>query len=143
MGENVSFVAGLRSASRPRTVDEGVKNELPVLLDQVVDVSEDAAHDGCEYMWCCRGWEETAVGEKLSRECGSPERSAKSREQRADERSGVEGLLVGLAARVGGSSQQLLVNRGLQVDVVASKQEEEWDAVVMMLRVRHGRADEK
>jgi hypothetical protein len=50
---------------------------------------------------------------------------------------------VGLAARVGGSSQQLLVNKGLQVDVVASKQEEEWDAVVMMLRVRHGRADGK
>jgi len=36
--------------ARPRTVDEGVENELPVLLDQVVDVSEDSAHDGCEGM---------------------------------------------------------------------------------------------
>ena len=36
--------------SRPRTVDESVEDELPVLLDEVVDVSEDSAHDGCESM---------------------------------------------------------------------------------------------
>lgn len=35
---------------RPRTVNEGVEDELPVLLDEVVDVSEDAAHDGCGCM---------------------------------------------------------------------------------------------
>ena len=34
--------------ARPRTVDEGVEDELPVLLDEVVDVSEDSAHDCCE-----------------------------------------------------------------------------------------------
>jgi hypothetical protein len=52
MGEKVSLggLQGLGIASRPRTVDEGVENELPVLLDQVVDVSKDAAHDGCECM---------------------------------------------------------------------------------------------
>lgn len=36
--------------ARPRTVDEGVEDELPVLLDEVVDVSEDSAHDCCEGM---------------------------------------------------------------------------------------------
>lgn len=34
--------------ARPRTVDEGVEDELPVLLDEVVDVSEDSAHGCCE-----------------------------------------------------------------------------------------------
>jgi len=32
----------------PRTINEGVENELSVLLDEVVDVSENAAHFGCE-----------------------------------------------------------------------------------------------
>lgn len=77
----------------PRTVNEGVENELPVLLDEVVDVSEDAAHFGCEIGLCeGRGW-----GRERGRWArGSMAARAERSEERAGEVEGYDGMGVGL-----------------------------------------------
>jgi hypothetical protein len=114
VGENVSFggLQGLGIASRPRTVNEGVENELPVLLDQVVDVSEDAAHDGCEYVISC-GLEGECGGRKAKLRAQQSRRSGLRSldEERADERSG------GVACGVGSESRSTVVvcRKSLQV----------------------------
>jgi hypothetical protein len=53
------------ASSRPRTVDEGVEDELSVLLDEVIDVSENSTHYGCERMWWVAERRARAMGEKI------------------------------------------------------------------------------
>jgi hypothetical protein len=53
------------ASSRPRTVDEGAEDVLSVLLDQVIDISENPTHDGCGKMrWACGTGEVRKVSER-------------------------------------------------------------------------------